>query len=269
MTQNYLQDSDGFIFDLDGTLYLGNVALPYAADAVALVRSKGKKVAFLTNSALHHRRFYARKLTRMGIPATVADIMTSACGTALWLKNNSHARSLTAFVVGEEGLVQELAQVGVQTKSGWPVEFVVVGLDRGFSYQKLLAAQQAILKGARFVATNADPVFPTDKGVVPGGGSLVKAIASASGVTPKVIGKPHAYLIRQVLREWGMRPQQCLLVGDSLSSDVGAARAAGVWSALVLTGLSHRSDAEVAQPSRRPHLLFDDLGQFCRLLQGK
>lgn len=263
-----LRDTEGFIFDLDGTVYLGDVPLPHVAEAIALLRSLGKKVAFLTNSTLHHRRFYAEKLASMGIPASPADVVTSAYGTALWLSANSHGQPLTALAVGEEGLLLELTEAGVEVHQVGPVSFVVVGLDRRFSYHRLAEAQRAILDGARFIATNADPVFPTENGPTPGAGTIVSAVACASGARPKVIGKPRPYLIRQVLRGWRISPQQCLLVGDSLASDIAAAHAAGIKSALVLTGLSKRQDVDAIHPSRRPHVVLDDLGQFCEALRS-
>lgn len=267
MSHDAIRESEGFIFDLDGTLYRGDRALPYAAEAVAIVRSRAKKAAFLTNSALYHRSFYAQKLTDMGIPATAEEIMTSAYGTALWLKDNPHGSPLAAHVVGEEGLVRELTEVGVETKNVSPVEFVVVGLDRKFTCQKLWEARQAILKGARFIATNADPQFPTEQGMVPGAGSIVEAVARATGVSPTVIGKPSAYLVRYFLQQWGLEPRRCLLVGDSLRSDVAAARAAGVKNALVLTGVSQEKDLKTAGPCEQPDLVLEDMGHFCRLIR--
>jgi HAD superfamily hydrolase (TIGR01457 family) len=264
-----LHEFDGFIFDLDGTIYLGSSPLPHAVEAVALVRSQGKKVAFLTNSTLRHRQFYARKLSGMGIPATAADVMTSAHGTALWLKDNSQGRALTAFVIGEAGLIRELAEAGVEAKSAWPVDYVVAGLDRKFSYDRLLHAHQAIAKGARFVATNEDPTFPTGRGLVPGGGSIVKAVAYSTGVRPKVIGKPHAFLVRQILGRLGMTPDRCVLIGDSVKTDVAAAHAAGVGSALVLTGISDRKDLQAVPPRHQPDIVLDNLGEFCRLFRGR
>jgi len=266
--RGFIEQVEGFIFDLDGTLYLGNVGLPYGIEAVALARLRGSKVAFLTNNALHHRRHFAEKLTSMGIPATVSEVTTSARGTAVWLRENFPASSLTAYVVGEEGLFQELSEVGVEIRSDLPVDFVVVGLDRTFSYEKLSVAQKAILNGARFIATNADPVLPTENGLTPGGGSIVAAIACATRTKPRIIGKPRAHLVRQILAGWEISPERCLLIGDGLNSDVAAARASRVRSALVLTGVSSREEVERTEPRRRPDLVFEDLGQFCLRIGG-
>lgn len=259
-----------FIFDLDGVIYRGDSVLPFATDAVAALRRSGATVVFFTNNSTRTRESYSRKLGAMGIPAGPDEIMTSAYATALYFLENRLAGT-TAYVIGEEGVVSELSRAGVRVVQGEQqnghIDSVVVGLDREFSYRKLLAAQQAILAGARFIATNGDLTFPVEEGkVIPGGGSLVAAVQAATAATPLVIGKPENYAIDKILQITGASPEYTYMVGDRMDTDILAGRRMGLHTVLVLTGVSQAEDVESAPAEMRPEIVLPDLSRLPEVL---
>ncbi|MGQ9524244.1 MAG: HAD-IIA family hydrolase [Armatimonadota bacterium] len=251
-----------FIFDLDGVVYRGDEPVPYSAEAVAYLRDQGHYVCFLTNNSACTRTYYSQKLARFGISAEPSDVMTSAYATALRLQEMglSGAR---VMVVGEQGLRQELSLAGVrfvEACNGSRADVVVVGIDRTFTYQKLKAAQQAILQGAVFIATNRDATYPLEEGAVePGGGAIVAAIEVASGRTPILIGKPSDYTVRKILEAHGAQPEDAVIVGDRLDTDIAVGNAVGLKTVLVLTGVSTVQQVSDADPSTTPDLVLPDL----------
>jgi 4-nitrophenyl phosphatase len=254
-----------FIFDMDGVLYRGNEPVPYAAEAVARLRAAGHTVRFLTNNAARSRPNYIPLLDRMGIPVTVDDVITSAYATALHF-NAQKWNGASVYVVGEEGVRNELVSVAgcrlVDTDEE-QVDAVVVGVDRKFTYDKLRIAQQNILGGARFICTNRDPTFPVERGrVVPGAGSVVAAVATASGQEPFNVGKPNSYSIELLARMTNHALTDTVVIGDRLDTDIAAGMAAGADTLLVLTGVTTREEADSLMPSNTPDLILDDLSQL-------
>lgn len=250
------------VFDMDGVLFRMDDPIPGAADAVRRLRERGELVYFLTNNSSKSRDEYVAKLARFDIPSTPAEIMTSAYATALMFREQRQT-GRSVFVVGEAGLKRELADVGMrimeEPEAAQP-DFVVAGWDRGFTYVKLAAAQQAILKGAVFIATNRDKTYPDSGGrVLPGGGAIVAAIETCTGVVPKTIGKPEPYTLEIILRLAGASPEECLVIGDRLDTDIAIGNAVGARTALVLTGISTRAEAESAPPEWRPDAIWTDL----------
>ncbi|MBI3947806.1 MAG: HAD-IIA family hydrolase [Armatimonadetes bacterium] len=255
-----------YIFDLDGVIYRGDAVLPFAADAVARLRAAGATPFFLTNNATRTRGSFARKLATMGIPTAPDEIMTSAYATALYFREQGLGGT-TAYVVGEEGIRTELASVGVRVLADGcddgRAESVVVGLDRDFTYHKLYCAQQAILAGARFIATNGDLTYPVEGGrVIPGGGALVAAVRAATSVEPILIGKPELYALRKILEITGAAPGETTLVGDRLDTDILAGRRIGMRTVLVLTGVTTAAEAERAPADARPDVVIPDLSHL-------
>jgi len=152
-----------------------------------------------------------------------------------------------------------LRLAGFSLSENEPVDFVVVGLDRGFDYQKLLKAQRAILSGAEFLATNPDPTFPTEEGLIPGAGSIVAAVERATGRRPKVIGKPEPFMLELALRLSGARREECVVVGDRLDTDILAGNRAGMITVLVLTGVTTEEEARRAEGELRPKFVIPNL----------
>jgi 4-nitrophenyl phosphatase len=224
-----------YILDLDGTLFRGNEALPGAVETVAELRRRGAGIRYLTNNSSLTRSQYAAKLTGMGFEAPEEEVYSSGLGTAAYLRERGHRR---AFVVGEPGLHETLRAAGIETVEEG-ADFAVVGICRSFSYDLLNGAMQAILGGAEFVATNPDPTYPLEGGrLIPGAGSIVAAVRACSGREPFVVGKPNPFLVELILKEAGLRPEEALVVGDRVDTDLESGRRAGCPTHLVLTGVT-------------------------------
>lgn len=247
-----------YVFDLDGVLYRGEAVIPEAPAALARLRAQGKTLRFLTNNSTQARSVYAEKLTRLGMPCAPEEIVTSASATAAYLASRGAAGQVV-FAVGGPGLVEELARVGlsVRTVADPPeqdrsVQIVAVGLDRAFRYETLLRAQQILLRGAEFIATNRDSQYPVEEGVIPGGGSIVAAIAAAAEREPLTIGKPERHSLDSLLAQTGVPASDAALVGDRLDTDILCGNRVGVETILVLTGVNDRQQADAAPPEQRP-----------------
>ncbi len=246
---------DGIIFDLDGTIYLGDQALPGAVDVVAELRSAGKRVLFVSNKPLEPRGVYAQKLTHLGIPAAEEDVITSAYVLGFYLKQ--HAPHLRLYVIGEEGLRSELAGYGLhvlpefsaqdetQVIDAAGVDAVVAAFDRSLDYRKLNTAYQALVRGARFFATNADKTCPMPGGAIPDAGATIAALRHMTGREVDLLaGKPSALMIQVATELLQVPANRCLVVGDRLETDILMGQKAGAITALVLTGASNLEDVQ-------------------------
>ncbi len=226
-----------YLFDLDGTIYVGDTLLPGAAETIAALRKAGRRTIFLSNNPTKTRAQYVAKLTHMGIPTPIEDIINSSLVMVQWLLNEMPEARL--FVVGEEPLKQDLRAAGFQlSETAGEIDFVVASFDRTFVYQKLQIAFDAIRAGARLVATNPDRYCP-----VPGGGgqpdcaAITAAIEACTGVTCEVItGKPSPIMIKVITDLLQVPPEQCMMVGDRLETDIRMGITAGMGTCLVLTG---------------------------------
>ncbi len=230
----------GYVFDLDGTLYLGDQLLPGAAQTVASIRAAGGRVAFLTNKPLESPAAYAAKLTGLGIPATAHEVVSSTDALLRYL--DRHAQGARILPIAEPLLVGMLrdrgfATVDAATDDPTTADLVVVSWDRTFDYARLLAAFRAVRAGARIVATNPDPFCPTPDGDLPDCAAMLAAIEASTGARAEaIVGKPSPHMAETLLDRLALPPDDTLLVGDRLMTDVLMAREAGMASALVLTG---------------------------------
>jgi len=241
-----------YILDLDGTLYRGSEALPRALESVQTLESNDAQIRYLTNNSGQTRQFYAEKLQEMGFDARPDWIYSSASGAAKICKEEN---LWPVFLVGDPGLKQTFVECGVpvinsESDSGEPANAVVAGICRAFTYAWLNASLQQILSGAKFIATNTDATYPVEGGrVEPGAGAIVSAIQTASGVAPRVIGKPEPLLIRMIMEDAGAVPEETLVVGDRYETDILAGIRAGVDAHLVLTGVTQRAPEGVSWSS--------------------
>lgn len=265
------------IFDLDGVIWRGNMPVPGAVESVARLRAAGKRCFYCTNNSRKAPADFVAALAGMGIEAEEEEIMTSSSATALYLSQQLTG-DFSAYVVGEDGLTTALRKVGARVVSdreaesdgdNWsdfPVDCVVAGIDRHFTYDKLRLAQRFILKGARFIATNRDSTFPVANGVVPGAGSIVAAIETASGISPVTIGKPQPLMMHLLLQKFNLAPGETAMIGDRLDTDIMAARRAGIGALYVATGVNTLEEAQRARGDLKPDVLLDDLPALCTLL---
>ncbi|MDI6828864.1 MAG: phosphoglycolate/pyridoxal phosphate family phosphatase [Armatimonadota bacterium] len=254
-----------FIFDLDGVIYRGEQLLPGVAETIETLRRFGHQVLFFTNNSTKTRAQYVAKLERMGIQANEEQIMTSGYATALYFRENG-AQGESVYLIGEPGLRQVLVEAGMRIVEDIPKEkadYVVVGWDRGFNYEKITKALWAIRSGAEFIATNRDVTYPLEGGqVVPGGGAMVAAVEAAAGVNPKVIGKPETFAMRKLFEVAGASIEDGVIVGDRIDTDILVGKRLCITTILVLTGVSTEKDVEQAPPEMKPDFVIRELPEI-------
>ncbi|MET0726712.1 MAG: HAD-IIA family hydrolase [Acidimicrobiales bacterium] len=241
----------GFALDLDGVLWLGDEAIPGAADAVARIRVAGEQVVFCTNNSNRPLADVEAKLARHGIPAA-GDVVTSAMAAASLVHPGERV-----LVCGGPGVVEAIERRGARPVWAGAADAVLVGLHLDFDYERLRVASAAVLGGARLLATNADATYPTANGPIPGGGAILAAVVTATGATPEIAGKPHAPMVALVHERLG---PYGTMVGDRPDTDGRFARALGYRFALVLSGVTASVDG--AEPG--PDLVAPDLASIVR-----
>jgi 4-nitrophenyl phosphatase len=277
------------LVDLDGVLYRGAAPVPGVAELLATRAAQGDDVVYVTNNSMWYRTEYVDRIAGMGAPVSADRIVSAPRATALYLRD--HRPDVQhVLTVGARGLERELLDAGFQVtpagqigerirgggiegtdgSNGWEEagrpDAVVVGLDPHIDYVRLAVANDCIRAGARFVATNRDPVYPTERAVRPGAGSIVAALETASGVTPVSIGKPEPYLLEEAARAVGRDPRDAVMIGDSLTTDIAAARAVGARSILMLTGVTTRDAHDAAPTDVQPTAVAADAAELAAIL---
>lgn len=237
---------DGYIFDLDGTIYLGDQLIPGALETVERIRDAGRAVVFLSNKPLEPRASYARKLTRLGIRAVPEDVINSTLALIHLLRRVEPGARL--YVVGENKLVRELADAGFRlTARPDEIDVVVAAFDRTLDYTKLNIAHQALVRGARLYATNGDRTCPVRGGAIPDCAGVIAFLEATTGCKVQAIaGKPSKHILSAALDRLGVPPSRCLMVGDRLATDILMGVTAGIDTALVLSGVTLASDLDVS-----------------------
>ncbi len=272
------------LVDLDGVVYRGADPVPGVAAVLAARAAAGDDIVYVTNNSMHYRLDYVSRLSDMGAPVHPDRVVTSARATALYVRDHE-PQVRRVLVVGAGGLERELRDVGLEVitaghaatranqeaidgfeAAGRP-DAVVVGLDPQVTYLRLAVAADAIRAGARFIATNRDPVYPTERGLRPGSGSIVAAIEAASGVTPVSIGKPEPLLLEEAARAVGGHARDAVMIGDSLVTDIAAARAVGCRSVFMLTGVTGRDGLDALPDDLRPTEVAADAAELAAVLE--
>jgi HAD superfamily hydrolase (TIGR01450 family) len=238
---------DHILLDLDGTVWVGSELTEGAIDTVAALRAAGKNIAFVTNDTQLTTEEYVRKLWRLGIQGSLEEVVTA--GGALQFVLAERFDGGSAMVIGSPAIRKHVEAAGLRIVNGTTfasrADVVVVAYHPRFDYAELRDAALAARRGAFFVAANRDATFPMPDGLWPGSGSILAAVETASGCSASIVGKPEPVLIRTALDRLG--PGRALMVGDRVDSDLGAAHAAGIDGATVLTGASDRASAEAAK----------------------
>lgn len=232
-----LEQARAIALDLDGVVYVENTPLPGAVEAIQQIQQRGYAVYFVTNNSGQTRAEIAQKLGSLGIPAAERQVFNSGYAAAVLLARLNRNASMQAFVIGSDGLRNEIASQGIHIARN-PAdhcEFLVIGFDRDFSYEKICMGLDVLSNGARFIACNRDARFPIANGrYQPGCGSMVAAIESAWGKKPDYeAGKPCPLLLELISVEAGLQTSEILVVGDSLESDIAMACQAGSPSVLI------------------------------------
>ncbi len=262
----HLLDSIKFVIaDMDGVLWRGQAALPGLADFFALLFSRGLGFALATNNSRNTPADYVRKLAGMGVTGIeTRHIITSGTATVSQLKAQYPAGA-DIFVVGGDGLKQMLVQAGF-TLVEKDARLVVCGIDFDLSYSKVKIATLLIRQGARFIGTNPDPSFPSPEGLIPGAGSILALVESASGQAPTIIGKPERGMFEAALRRLGANADETLMIGDRIGTDIAGAQKLGIKTALVMTGVE--TEASLASSAIKPDAVFAGLPDLVRALSS-
>ena len=249
-----------YLIDLDGVIYRGNELLPGARAFVDWLEANHKKYLFLTNNSFATAAQILAKLERLDIATDNAHLLTAGQAAVQYIARRSpHG---TVYVVGEKPLLQlvELQGLAVASLDAQQADAVLVGLDRGFDYEKMTHAANAVRAGALFVTINRDPVLPVVGGFIPGCGALAAAIEVSSGVSPEVVGKPEPRLLQEAMHTLGSQPDETVMIGDTLSVDIQAGYNAGTHTILVLSGSSSRKDLE--KSSLKPDHVYENLADM-------
>ncbi|MDQ6949805.1 MAG: HAD-IIA family hydrolase [Actinomycetota bacterium] len=251
---------EAYICDLDGTIYLGQDLLPGAKRLIEELRARGRPVRFLSNNPTRDRDMYVAKLTKLGIPARVEDIVNTVVTMTRWLLAN-HPDAVV-FPIAEQPLIRALDEAGIRMSDNpAEIDIVIASYDRGFEYRKLQIAFDAIwyYKRARLVATNPDPYCPMDGGRgEPDAAAVIAAIQACTGTKLEAnTGKPDPIMLRAALEGLDVKPTDCAMVGDRMSTDIRMALDSGMASVLVLTGETTLKDLEGLSPADTPDFVLD------------
>ncbi len=263
-----LQSMKLFLFDMDGTLYLGNQLYPFTIELLDTIKATGGQYLFMTNNSSKSVVDYVRKLEKLGIHATRDEFMTSSQATAFYLHKHHEGQKL--YVCGTESLKQELRMEGFTvTTNVDEVECIVMGFDTELTFQKLHDVSYMLLTRPElpYIATHPDLVCPTEFGSVPDCGSVCIGIKNATGKEPIVIGKPSPLMPQLAMEKLGIRPEETCVVGDRICTDVKSGLNAGITGILVLSGAT--TPEILAASEDKPHLVLQDAGEILTVLKTK
>ena len=256
-----------FLFDMDGTLYLGNQLYPFTIELLETIKKTGGKYLFMTNNSSKSVNDYVKKLEKLGIPATRDEFMTSSQATAFYLHKHHEGQKL--YVCGTESLKEELRMEGFTVTTDLDeVECIVMGFDTELTFQKLHDVSYLLLTRPElpYIATNPDLVCPTEFGSVPDCGSVCIGIKNATGKEPIVIGKPSPLMPQLAMEKLGISKEEACGVGDRIYTDVKSGLNAGITGILVLSG---ETTVEILEASEdKPHLVLQDAGEILAALKA-
>lgn len=255
---NVLRQISNLIVDMDGVLYRGQESLPGAREFLTYLVEAGVPFILATNNSTLTPGQYVAKLAGMGMEVTEERVLTSGQASALHIAQVAPAGT-RVYAIGEDGLFSALRERGFELTER-EVQYVVVGLDRLLTWDKLRVAALAIRAGATFVGTNPDTTLPTEEGLVPGNGANLAALEAATGVTPLIIGKPQPTLLQLAMEKMGVVQDGTAIIGDRLETDILGGKSAGITTVLVLSGITRRE--ELKDSPYQPDLAFDDVGDF-------
>ncbi|RDI41460.1 TIGR01457 family HAD-type hydrolase [Falsibacillus pallidus] len=251
-----MKEYKGYLIDLDGTMYRGKEKIEEAGDFVHRLNQKGIPYLFVTNNSSRRPDQVAAKLRDFDIPAEPEQVFTTSMATANYIFEKKNDASI--YVIGEEGIRTALEERGLSLVDEKP-DFVVVGIDRSISYEKLALACLGVRNGATFISTNGDIAIPTERGLLPGNGSLTSVITVSTQTEPIFIGKPESIIMEQAQEVLGVPKEQTLMVGDNYHTDILAGMNAGLDTLLVHTGVTSAEDLKTygKQPTYTVNSLSD------------
>lgn len=267
-----LKNIRNLILDMDGVLWRGETAMPGLVDFIETLRKLDIGFVLATNNARKTAVQYTEKLAGMGTDIPAAQILTSAETTATCLKDR-YPSGTPAYIIGDKGLHDAMNEKGFiivepdDVKNGCRAVLVVVGFTPYTDYNELAMGAVLVSKGAAFYGTNLDLTFPSELGPLPGAGALLALITSATGVTPITFGKPEPVVFEEALRRLGGSRENTAMVGDRLNTDIVGAKSVGLWSIMLLSGISTRED--VRQSDIKPDYIFADIQELTQHLKNQ
>lgn len=227
---------DGYLIDLDGTMYLGSEPIPEAQGFIEKLDQAHIPYLYVTNNSSKTPEQVAATLRKFDIPATTNQVFTTSQATVQFMLEQVN-RKKRVYLIGEEGVRHEIQKAGFELTSENP-DFVVMGIDRDISYEKLAIATMAVREGAMFISTNGDAAIPTERGLLPGNGSITSVVTIATGVKPIFIGKPEAIIMEQAIAKLGVKKERVIMVGDNYETDILAGIRFGIDTLIVHTGFT-------------------------------
>ncbi|WP_431804390.1 TIGR01457 family HAD-type hydrolase [Halobacillus andaensis] len=247
----------GYLIDLDGTMYRGNERIPGAAEFIHRLNQASIPHLFITNNSSSTPEEVALKLKSMGIEADSNQIFTSSMAAAKYIHTKNPKSK--AYVIGENGLYHALAIENIDIDDHTP-DYVVMGIDRLITYEKLAEACLLIRNGAKFISTNSDRAIPTERGLLPGNGALTSTVAVSTGVEPIYVGKPEPIIMEQAISYLGIHKKDIIMVGDNYQTDILAGIRAGIDTLMVETGVS--SQESINGMSSQPTFAIGSLSEW-------
>jgi HAD superfamily hydrolase (TIGR01450 family) len=254
-----LSDKKLYIFDMDGTIYLGYQVFPFAIRFINNLRAAGKKVLFFTNNASHTTDFYVNKLTKLGFSPTKEEIMTSGDVTIEFLKR--HRAGKNVYLVGTDELVENFRENGIPMLTGKEenADIVVTSFDTTLTYDKLVKACDLIRNGAIYYCTHPDFNCPTENGFIPDSGAIAALVTASTGVTPRYFGKPYRETADMIAQKSEKPFSKIAVVGDRLYTDIALGKKHGILSVLVLSGETKIDDVT---DENRADIIVDGIGDL-------
>ena len=260
-----IQKTKLFLFDQDGTLYLGSRLYDFTIPMLERIKATGRRYMFMTNNSSRSVADYIKKLEKMGICATREDFITSSQATAYYLKKHHPDKKL--YVCGTRSLIQELEMEGFETTTNLDqVECIVMGFDTELTFKKLEDVSRLLLTREEipYIATNPDYVCPTEFGSVPDCGSVCDMIFNATGKRPVVIGKPSPLMPELAMEHAGYSPEETAVIGDRIYTDIKSGLNAGTTTMLVMSGETTYEILEASE--EKPHLVLKDCSEILEAL---
>lgn len=261
------QEKRLFLLDMDGTIYLDDNLFPGTVDFLRYVREIGGRYLFLTNNSSRGVEAYVAKMARLGIETTAADFLTSVDALTLYLQG--HCAGKLCYVSGTRSFREQLAQSGVAVTDCLrdDIQVLVHGFDTELTFQKLEDSCILLNRGVEFVAANPDWVCPTAYGYVPDCGSVCEMLFRATGRRPKFIGKPQPEMALLAMERFGFTPEQTMIVGDRLYTDIACGIHAGIDACFVLSGEGTMEDLKTSPV--QPTMICENIQALLELLRGQ
>ncbi|MFC2947159.1 TIGR01457 family HAD-type hydrolase [Virgibacillus sediminis] len=231
-----MNEYKGYLIDLDGTMYLGKDPIDGAREFVDALSEKGIPYLFVTNNSSATQERVSNKLNQFGIKSSPKNVVTTSLATAKYIREKNPDAKCN--VIGEEGILQALKEEGLTVSDDEDCDFVVVGIDRQVTYEKFAKACLNVRNGAVFISTNSDVSIPTERGMLPGNGSLTSVVSVSTGVDPIFIGKPESIIMEEALDMIQLSKEETLMVGDNYLTDIKAGINAGIDTLMVFTGVT-------------------------------